>query len=80
MEVVLPPLRHSKIVREKGAQHSRDEKALRKIAKGYIKYPAVELKVQKRRVLSSGASALISGGHRTMGEGSWRAVPVGAKE
>ena len=76
MELVLPPLRHSKFTRLKRERPSEDEKRLRKVAKGYVKQIAISIKEKRVRSLSGGLSAGVSDGHQKTGCGGYRALPT----
>jgi hypothetical protein len=76
MDLILPPLRQSRISRVKVEERSDLEKGLRKMAKGFAKYNAISLKVQPRKSLSDGLSAGIAAGHKSMGDGCYRSIPL----
>lgn len=76
MEVVVPQLRKSKLVRPKGEQSGPEGRGIRRLAKSYDKHLAIVVHEKKFKALSSGMTAGISGGHKLMGEGCWRAVPA----
>jgi hypothetical protein len=70
MELVLPQLRRSKIIRPRGERQSR------KMAMVYKKSLAITVREGKVRGASGGLTAGISGGHKGLGEGCFRAMPT----
>ena len=75
MEIVLPPLRRSRLVRPKGEQPAKDARSIRKLAKSYVTHLSIVVQEQKVRCLAGGLSAGVSHGHMGMGDGCYRAMP-----